>query len=514
MTTDTSPPPAGPLLPGDDLVPDPTPEPAFPATGARKRRSSVRPLVLRLHFYAGILVAPLLVVACITGLLYTAMPQVEPLVHRKELHVDAPPGARPIPLIDQVRAARAAYPQGTISSVRPSPERDRTTRVNLAVPGVPEGKQRTVFVDPYSGRVQGNLETLGEWLPVRVWFDDLHRNLHLGDTGRLYSETAASWLWVVVLGGVYLLVRRRRDERRSRARKPDGPRAARPASGRLRSMRWHRIVGGVAAIGLLGLSATGLTWSKHAGENVSQLREKLSWSTPTVDTGAGAADEHAGHAGHGAVAAGAPGGDQELQRVSSIDDAVRAAGGAGLVSPMVVTPPAAEGGGWQVSEDHRRWPERQDAVAVNRAGTAVTDVSRFDDWPIGAKLTSWGIDAHMGLLFGLANQLVLAALAIAVLTLIVLGYRMWWQRRPKHATRLRPGKPVPRGAWRHLPWPTLLPIAVVVVAIGWFVPLLGITLVAFLLLDGLIGLARRMRSPPATAAATSTSPSPDPKDPR
>lgn len=485
MTTDTSPPPPAPLT-----LPTPAAPPA-PTAGTGPRRCSARPLVLRLHFYAGIFVAPLLMVACITGLLYTTMPQVEPLVHRKELHVSAPAGAQRIPLIDQVRAARAAYPQGTISSVAPSERADRTTRVNLAVPGVREGYQRTVFVDPYTGRVQGNVETLGQWLPVRVWFDDLHRNLHLGDVGRLYSETAASWLWVVVLGGLYLTWRRRRDERRRRA-----PAAGAPPRvlARLRTMRWHRTIGVVAAIGLLGLSATGLTWSKYAGENVSELRSTLSWTTPTVDTGTGASDEHAGHAGHGAAATGGPGGDQELQRVSAIDDTVRTARTAGLVDPVVITPPAAEGGGWSVQENHRRWPERQDAVAVNPPGTAVTDVSRFDDWPIGAKLTSWGVDAHMGLLFGLANQLVLAALAIALLALIVLGYRMWWQRRPKHATGVRPGRPIPRGAWRHLPWKVLVPFVVVVAAIGWFVPLLGITLVAFLVLDAVIGATRRLRA--------------------
>jgi hypothetical protein len=40
----------------------------------------------------------------------------------------------------------------------------------------------------------------------------------------------------------------------------------------------------------------------------------------------------------------------------------------------------------------------------------------------------------------------------------------------------------------------VLPIVVVVAAVGWFVPLLGITLVAFLVLDAAIGLARRTRA--------------------
>jgi uncharacterized iron-regulated membrane protein len=118
---------------------------------------------------------------------------------------------------------------------------------------------------------------------------------------------------------------------------------------------------------------------------------------------------------------------------------------------------------------------------------------RFADWPIGAKLTQWGIDAHMGLLFGVANQLVLAFLAIALLFLVFLGYRMWWQRRPRHGSSWRMGKAMPRGAWRYLPWPTLLPLVVLMVAVGWFVPLLGVTLAAFLVVDVAVGALARYR---------------------
>jgi uncharacterized iron-regulated membrane protein len=496
MTTDTTFPArtAGPAP--DDPDPPPGARPA-----RRKRRTSLHPLVLRVHFYAGVLVAPLLVIASFTGLLYTATPQIEPLVHRHELRVDVPPNARTLPLIDQVRAARAAYPEGTVAGVRPAANPGTTTRVILDAPGLPESYQRTVFVDPYRGEVRGALQTYGEWLPVRAWIDGLHRNLHLGDTGRLYSETAAAWLWVVVLGGVLLWARRRRRH----SRRGGGPAAPAPKGTRRRTVRRHALVGIVAAVGLVGLSATGLTWSKHTGERVSALRDGLSWQTPRVDAGA-PVDEHAGHAGHGGGGDGTTS-EGEPERLSAIDDVVRTAERAGLVLPLEVTPPAQDGAGWTVQEAYRRWPVRQDAVAVNATGVRVTDVSRFADWPIGAKLTEWGVSAHMGLLFGLVNQLVLAALAVGLLVLVALGYRMWWQRRPKRGSRLRMGRPMPRGAWRHLPWPTLVPVAVVTVAVGWAIPPLGVTLAAFLLLDGLVGLWRH-RARPAAASPS------DPKDPR
>ena len=51
------------------------------------------------------------------------------------------------------------------------------------------------------------------------------------------------------------------------------------------------------------------------------------------------------------------------------------------------------------------------------------------------KLTRLGINAHMGRLFGLVNQLLLAALALGLLCVIFWGYRMWWQRRPARTGR-------------------------------------------------------------------------------
>ncbi|CQD24399.1 PepSY-associated TM helix domain-containing protein [Mycolicibacterium conceptionense] len=75
------------------------------------------------------------------------------------------------------------------------------------------------------------------------------------------------------------------------------------------------------------------------------------------------------------------------------------------------------------------------AVAVDGATATVTDTSWFSDWPLAAKLSAWGIQLHMGLLFGIANQLLLLGLALALVTVIVRGYRMWWQRRPTAGRR-------------------------------------------------------------------------------
>ncbi|WP_405504617.1 PepSY-associated TM helix domain-containing protein [Streptomyces purpurascens] len=447
------------------------------ASAGRSAWASLRPMVLRLHFYAGVFVAPFLLVAAATGFLYACSFQAERIAYAHELRV--PVGENELPISRQVAAARKAYPEGVVSAVRPSPEEGATTRVLLSgVRGVEADHTLAVFVNPYTGEIRGALEQYGATgaLPLRTWIDDLHRDLRLGEPGRLYSELAASWLWVITGGGLVLWLGRRRALRRSRGLR-----------GRRRTLSLHGTVGVWAAAGLFFLSATGLTWSAYAGQNISDLRDALGQATPavtaTVDSGGGHA-EHATHAGMG----------METGKGVGLDTVLKAARSEGLSDPVELVPPADASAAYVVRQIQRSWPEKQDTVAVDPMTGEVTEVLRFADYPVLAKLTRWGIDAHTGVLFGIVNQLVLAALAVALVLLIVWGYRMWWQRGRGAGF----GRPVPRGAWRHAPVPLLLLLAGGTAVLGCFVPLLGIPLAAFLAVDVMLGaIAYRRRTHPS-----------------
>jgi len=193
-----------------DAPPDPAP-PAEPAPALTW--AALRPLVLRLHFYAGVFVAPFLAVACLTGLVYVFSPQITDVVYRDQLLV-GPHGGTERPLDDQIAAALAAHPEGTLSSVLHPGDPERTTGIVLAVPGLPEDITRTVYVDPYTAQVRGSLDTWFDTPPLQTTLDALHRNLLLGEPGRIYSELAASWLGVLTLGGLALWIGKRRRERR------------------------------------------------------------------------------------------------------------------------------------------------------------------------------------------------------------------------------------------------------------------------------------------------------------
>ncbi|TCK25982.1 PepSY-associated TM helix domain-containing protein [Pseudonocardia endophytica] len=436
-----------------------TTEPTPPAPARRSpgadRWAGLRPLLVRLHFYVGLFVGPFLLVAATTGLLYTLTPQIERFVHADALTAQTSGPAAP--LSAQVAAATATQPGLSVTDIRPAPEPGATTRVSFDA-GLPDDYSRTVFVDPSTARVQTTLDTYGEWLPVRAWFDDLHRTLLLGDVGRVYSEMAASWMWVLALSGLALWTVRSRPDKR--IRRMLLPRNAGTGRARLRS--WHGAIGTWAAIGMLFLSATGLTWSQFAGANVTSLRSALDWSTPTVSS------EIAGAA--------APTGTIGTQA----DRVLAAARGAGIDGPVELVP-GGRGEAWSVAQTTRSWPTRQDSAAVDPATGRVAEVLRFDDWPVAAKLARWGVDAHMGLLFGLVNQIVLALFAMSIIALVLLGYRMWWRRRP-----LDGGVAGPPGARARPSLHAVATVGAVAVLLGLAVPLLGASLIGFLLLDGAV----------------------------
>src|SRR5207247_2442316 len=145
-------------------------------------------------------------------------------------------------------------------------------------------------VDPYTGHIRGQLTTWYGETPLMTWLDDLHRNLHLYDLGRVYSETAASWLWVLVLGGLILWINRQWRRRANRR----GARRSRvqatllydltAAKGVRRTRSLHAATGLWLVVGLLFLSATGLTWSRWAGGNFTLALNALQAHQPDIDT--------------------------------------------------------------------------------------------------------------------------------------------------------------------------------------------------------------------------------------
>jgi uncharacterized iron-regulated membrane protein len=424
--------------------------------------AQLRPLARRVHFLAGILVAPFVLLLCVTGLIYVCSPQIHDDLYGNQLFVDEVGAGGPRPVAGQVAAALAAHPEAELRSVVPPPEPDRTTRVNLAVPGPTEpGEARTVFVDPYTDRISGELTTVDGRMPANVWLRDLHADLHLGPVGRLYSEVAASWLPVIVVSGLVQWIakqgRRRRGLRELLTPLPRG----KGEQARMRAV--HGPLGIWLMVGLLVMGGTGLAMSRFAGWGLPAVRAPELATAPVV----------------------APGNVDPI----GVDRVLEVARAEGLGGELEVAAPTAPDRPFTVTETSPGLPIRKDSIAVDPYTGQVIDRIGWDDYPFLAQLRELGVQAHTGTLFGPANQIVLALLVIATIVLVLIGYRMWWKRSPyRQAVKL---PPVPPPALRRLPASVGVPVVLAIVVLGWLLPVFGISLLAFVAVDLVVGAVRQ-----------------------
>ncbi|WP_020667777.1 PepSY-associated TM helix domain-containing protein [Amycolatopsis nigrescens] len=445
-----------------------------PAAG---RGSAVRVLARRLHFLAGIVVAPFLVAQCLTGLVYVFSPQIHDSLYASQLYVDSQNGERR-PVSEQVSAALTAHPEATARSVITRPEPDRTTRVLLSVPGA-EGigaaaKARTVFVDPYTNYLNGELTTADNRMPANTWLRDLHSNLHLGAPGRLYAELAASWLPLIIVGGLVLWLAQPRRRKRVRTRELLVP-SARAKGGWSRLRGVHGPLGLWLALGLLLVGITGLAMSQYAGGRANQEVDPLHLRAPALVAAPVEIPPNAAPIG--------------------LDRALAVAEAEGLTGELILTLPQGPGGVFTAAERSAGLPVQRDSIAIHPYTAQVTERIGWGDYSLAAALSTLGTEFHTGTLFGLANQILVTALVLGLLVLIVLGYRMWWVRSPYRARWAS----LPPPAWRQLPRRTLLLTLPAAAALGWLLPVLGVSLVGFILVDGLLTtINRRRRQKPLT----------------
>lgn len=433
---------------------------------------SLLTLLRRLHFYIGLFIGPFIFVAALTGTLYVLTPQIENALYHDALRTSDTGAAKP--LSQQIAAARQYIGEdATLYAVRPAPMPGDTTRVQFADPFLGASESRAIFVSPATLEIKGDLPVYGTSgvLPLRTWIDKFHQGLLLGDSGRIYSELAASWLWVAALGGVVLWLASR-PKRKLKVRQTPQRKAR----------HWHVTLGATLLLGLLFFSATGLTWSQWAGGNIDKMRSSLGWMTPQVNTALAPQTGHQQHDPHAEHHAMMPGMVMPTAADESWDRVLLAARAAGIESSKTeIRPPRSADKAWTVTEIDRAWPTHVDTAAIDPNGFKVIDRTYFADFPLVAKLTRWGIDAHMGVLFGLPNQLLLAAFGFGLCAMIILGYRMWWLRRPAISAS-NPAQTLSE-AWLALPKLWQAAVMLIALGFGYCLPVMGVSLLIFIAVD-------------------------------
>jgi uncharacterized iron-regulated membrane protein len=365
--------------------------------------------VWRWHFYAGLFCMPFVLWLAVTGTIYLWKPQIEAWLERP-YDLLAPAGPRASPDA-QVSAALAAVPGATLHKYQLPQNMGEAARVIVGKDGV----ETRVYVDPYRLRILKTEAESGR--PMRV-ISELHGTFRAGNPGSYLVEIAACWTVTMLLTGLYLWWPRR-------TRRLAGVLYPRLRNGKRLFWRdLHAVAGIWVGILALFLITTGLPWAKFWGSYFKEVRTVSGTLDGPQDWPVGnraVPGEHAGHGGMGMPHAAAP--DADLDRVAA------AVYPLGIAPPVLIAPPAIVGGPWTVTSDAANRPLRT-SITVDGSTGALTSRRDFAERHWLDRAVGYGIAAHEGALFGLANQLLGTLTALLLATLLVSGTVMWWRRRP------------------------------------------------------------------------------------
>ena len=441
-------------------------------------------MVWRWHFYAGLFCIPFVVWLALTGTIYLWRPQLETWLDRP---YDRLPVAGQTASPDaQVGAALRAVPGSSLHRYVLPERPEQAVRIVVSKGGV----DHRVYVDPHSLAV---LKIVGEEdRPLNV-VSRLHGELLAGMWGSYLVEIAACWAVVMLLTGLYLWWPRQRRG------------LASVLYPRLRGGRrvfWrdiHATAGIWVSVFALGLILTGLPWANAWGNYLGEVRALTGTTQGPVDWTIGGkgptskANAMLGpHAGHRGMAMATP--QIRTGELSRVISTVRPLG---IAPPVLLSPPERGDAPWTVSSDAADRPLRSDAEVDGGTGRLLGQVAFADRHWID-RIIGYGIAAHEGALFGIANQIFGTLTALFLIVLAVSGAVMWWRRRPTGLL----GAPLRRTRPRFGAG-----LVTAIIALGIYMPLFGVTLLLVLIAERTLlrrlSVARRWLGLNPAAAPTS-----------
>ncbi|WP_095078210.1 PepSY domain-containing protein [Pseudomonas sp. Irchel s3h17] len=432
-------------------------------------------LAWRWHFYAGLFVAPFMVMLALTGIIYLFKPQLDPLMYGSLMNV--PAGHHSLSADTLLNRVQSAYPQGQVTQYLPPINAERSAQFVVKN----AGSELNVFVDPYQGDVLGEQDAKNN---LQAIARAIHGELMIGTVGDRLIEMAAGWGIVLVVSGVFLWW--------PRGKGGAGilwPRLS--SKGRVLWRDLHAVTGFWGAALLLVMLLSGMTWTGFWGAKYAEVwnrfpaamwdnvpksdeqarslntatRQTVPWAmenTPMPMSG-----DHAEHMAHGGASTAPAAPTISLQDVQDI------AGQRQVEPGYSITFPSTASGVFTIAvfaDD----PRNDATLHVDQySGEVLADV-RWEHYGNVARATELGVVLHEGKMFGLFNQIVILLICLMILLSAVSGVVIWWKRRPQGKFGVPP--------LRH-DLPTWKTGVLIMLALAVMFPLVGASLVVVWLLD-------------------------------
>lgn len=475
-------------------------------------RSAFYRVVWRWHFFAGLFVIPVVVILCLSGIVWLFRAQIDDIAYAGLRKVD--PGAKSVSYEEQLSAVRNTYPKASVIAVGPPVAANRSTQFDIETA---DGSSLSAYVNPYTGQVLGARDN-DKNIPqlMLTMHGSLLTGELFGDPGRetwgdRFIEIVTGWAIVLLITGIILWWPRGRTKPlRDAFRIRNSRKGARTFWRDL-----HAVTGVSFAFITLFFLITGMAWTGVWGTKFSEItadagasyppgywdgkeskkvadlpnQGKAPWAMGTIplrpsEVGA----DGGGHTHHH--------GSDPLQwnpaEAAPLDAIVGRAQQMGFDPGYVVYFPGDAKGSYNVFTAPDVEPKPQTSATDGRnafidqyTAKPLQDMSWSQFGP-AAKAFEFGIALHEGREFGIWNQILTLIGTLAILLSCASSVVMWRKRKPKSLGA--PTKPPGRKE-------TLAVIGIVAV-LGVLFPLLGITLAVALVFEFLL-----IRRVPALARA-------------
>jgi uncharacterized iron-regulated membrane protein len=372
-------------------------------------RVPLRKTIFWLHLSAGVVAGVVILLMSVTGVLLAFERQVLAFADRGLRATAAEAAGTPLPVSRVIAAAVAANGGGTPSNV--VVRSDRRAPVTVAF-----GRERTLFVHPYSGAV------LGEGAPgVRRFFEaneQLHRWLAMkGDNrerGKAVTGAANLVFLFIVLSGLVIWIPRRRTRTGFR----NAMFFRRGLRGRSRDFHWHHVFGIWAFVPLVAIVFSGVVIS-------------YPWASRLVYSAFGSTPPKPQQQQPSGGERGGRGGKLDLAAVDRLWNAVR--GETARVAPRwqsisLRLPPGKGPVTFAVDEGNGARPDKRSQLLLDPRTARVVEHKTYAQQEAGQQARAWLRWIHTGEAGGIAGQLVAMLASAAAVVLVYTGLALTLRR--------------------------------------------------------------------------------------
>lgn len=421
-------------------------------------------LIWRWHFYAGLCVAPFLVILSLTGAIYLFNDEINDVLYPELRFASGVETSQPPSRL--IAAVEKVYPGSHVTRIYMPTAPERTAELFVTTA---KDESLRVFVDPPTATVLGSYVYATTLIGLA---DRLHGSLMLGDFGDAIVELAACWALVMVVTGFYLWFPRRQKTGNW------WPRF------HLRGRAWwkdiHKITGLYTAALIVFLVISGLPWATVWGNKVlSPLINAAGLGYPDGTRRPLGASRHIHHQDLPWTLQQAPipeSDDTQSMSPLTIDRVADILQAQGMQAYRLFLP--QESKSVYMAYTYPNQPEGQRTLHIDRYSGEILGDIPFDKYGSAAKAVEWGVAIHMGNYFGFANQILMLIPCIAIVGMVISGVVMWWRRKPEKEFGAPPALQSPP-----LSWPFITTAVLMMVCF----PLFGASVLLILLGEALWG---------------------------